>query len=113
VIRTGGIHGARLYDLFGRILSFGRDNAIRAQLIGLAAPAPSEKVLDVGCGTGTLALAMKSRIGTGEVDGIDASAEMIEVANEKALKAGVQVNFRIASDRSDPVLGRFVRPGDQ
>jgi demethylmenaquinone methyltransferase/2-methoxy-6-polyprenyl-1,4-benzoquinol methylase/phosphoethanolamine N-methyltransferase len=90
------LHGARWYDLFGTIITFGRDKAIREQFIRLAAPAHGEKVLDVGCGTGTLALALKSRVGTGEVHGIDASPEMIEVAKGKAAKAGADIDFQVA-----------------
>ncbi len=90
------LHGARWYDLFGRVISFGRDKASREKLIELAAPAPGEKVLDVGCGTGTLALALKSSVGTGEVHGIDASPEMIEVARDKAAKVGCDIDFRVA-----------------
>src|SRR5919202_1046390 len=90
------LHGARWYDLFGTVISFGRDKAIREKLVELAAPAPGETVLDVGCGTGTLALALKSRVGTGEVHGIDASPEMIQVAKQKATKAGADVDFRVA-----------------
>jgi demethylmenaquinone methyltransferase/2-methoxy-6-polyprenyl-1,4-benzoquinol methylase/phosphoethanolamine N-methyltransferase len=90
------LHGARCYDLFGRLISFGRDKAIREKFIELAAPTPDEKVLDVGCGTGTLALALKSSVGTCEVHGIDASPEMIEVAREKAAKAGSDTDFQVA-----------------
>src|SRR5215216_3877908 len=79
VIRAGGIHGARLYDLFGRIVSLGRDKAVREKLIELAAPLPGEKVLDVGCGTGAVAIAIKSRVGASEVHGIEATPEMIQV----------------------------------
>src|SRR5207245_4642747 len=89
------LHGARWYDLVGTVISFGRDKAIREKLIELAAPAPGEKVLDVGCGTGTLALALKSSVGTGEVHGIDASPEMIDVAKEKAAKAGADIEFQV------------------
>jgi demethylmenaquinone methyltransferase/2-methoxy-6-polyprenyl-1,4-benzoquinol methylase/phosphoethanolamine N-methyltransferase len=87
------IHWARWYDLLGGI-PFMR--AIREKLVELAAPAPGEHVLDVGCGTGTLAIALKSRVGGGEVHGIDASAEMIAVARAKAAKAGSDVGFQVA-----------------
>jgi ubiquinone/menaquinone biosynthesis C-methylase UbiE/catechol 2,3-dioxygenase-like lactoylglutathione lyase family enzyme len=90
------LHGARWYDLFGGVISFGRDKAIREQLIELAEPSPGENVLDVGCGTGSLAIAIKSRVGAGEVHGIDASPEMIQVAREKAARGGLDIDFRVA-----------------
>jgi ubiquinone/menaquinone biosynthesis C-methylase UbiE len=90
------LHWARWYDLFGSLVSFGRVKAIRETLVAVAAPAPAEQVLDVGCGTGTLALALSSRVGTGVVHGIDASPEMIEVARQRAAKAGSALDFRVA-----------------
>ena len=96
--KTAGrvIHWARYYDLFGKVISFGRDKAIRQKLVELAAPAPGESVLDVGCGTGTLAIAIMPRVGEGEVHGIDASPEMIEVAQEKARKTRSEIAFQVA-----------------
>lgn len=93
--RTAGrvIRRARWYDLLGKIPFL---RALRETLIELAAPASGEHVLDVGCGTGTLAIALASRAGPGKVHGIDASPEMIEVAREKAAKAGVDVDFQLA-----------------
>jgi ubiquinone/menaquinone biosynthesis C-methylase UbiE len=104
--KTAGrvIHRARWYDLFAMVISFGRDRAIRDKLIELAAPAPGENVLDVGCGTGTLAVAVEPKVGTGEVHGIDASPEMIEVASEKSAKHGSGIDFRVALIETIPFL---------
>ena len=87
------LHWAHCYDLLGHARFL---RATRETLLELAAPAPGERALDVGCGTGVLALALASRAGSGSVCGIDASPEMIGVAKQKAAKAGAAVDFRIA-----------------
>ncbi len=99
------IHWARFYDLFGRLVWF--DKPIRERLVALASPAAGESVLDVGCGTGTLAIAMRSKVGEGEVHGIDASPEMIEVAREKAAKAGSDVDLQVALIEEIPFPAAF------
>lgn len=85
------LHQPWLYDLLGAKMSKGRDT-----LLELAAPKPDEAVLDVGCGTGTLALAIAAGTGAADVTGIDASAEMIDMARRKAAKAGSGVTFQVA-----------------
>jgi ubiquinone/menaquinone biosynthesis C-methylase UbiE len=88
------LHGAAGYDLLAGLLTFGRESRFREFMLRLAALNPGETVLDVACGTGTLAIAAKRRVGTmGSVTGIDASAEMIERARHKADRAGLEVTF--------------------
>ena len=91
------IRWARFYDLATWLMSFGREPGIRRMTIELAGIVEGERVLDVGCGTGTLAIAARRPTGpAGEVHGIDPSAEMIAVAREKAAKAGVDAQFQTA-----------------
>jgi len=69
---------------------------MREMTLDLARIAPGEKVLDVGCGTGTLTIAAKARAGAnGEVHGIDAAPEMIEVARRKATEQETDIDFRV------------------
>ncbi|MEO6525474.1 MAG: methyltransferase domain-containing protein [Gemmatimonadaceae bacterium] len=94
---------ARYYDLLVWVLTFGRERAFRERTLDLARVAPGESVLDVACGTGSLALAAKRRVGVGgAVHGIDASPEMIAVATAKVRKAGVAVDIRDALAESLP-----------
>jgi ubiquinone/menaquinone biosynthesis C-methylase UbiE len=91
------IHGAFRYDLLIWLVSLGREQTYREKALDLVGLKPGESVLDVGCGTGTLAIAARRRVGlTGIVHGIDASPEMIARARKKAKKVGLEVTFENA-----------------
>lgn len=91
------LHAARGYDLFAWVFLRGREEAFRERTLELGRLAPGESVLDVGCGTGTLAIRAASHVGpTGSVHGIDPSPEMIARARKKAAKANVAVAFETA-----------------
>lgn len=91
------LHSALAYDATVWLFMLGRERAFREKLVDLARLAPGETVLDIGCGTGTLAIAAKRRVGaSGRVAGVDASPEMIERATRKARRASVDVEFRNA-----------------
>jgi ubiquinone/menaquinone biosynthesis C-methylase UbiE len=88
------LHSAVGYDLLPWLLLLGRERAFRERLVRLARLEPGQSVLDIGCGTGSLAIAAKRRGGrSGTVEGIDASLAMVARARRKASKAGVDVPF--------------------
>lgn len=89
------LHRPFLYDFFLWLVSLGRERAYREKTLDLAELKAGESVLDIGCGTGTLAVAAKRRVGpAGRVCGVDASLEMLARARRKACKAAADVDFR-------------------
>ena len=54
------------------------------------------KVLDVGTGSGCIAISLKKAHPEWQVTGIDISPEAIEVAKENAKRNGVKVEFKLA-----------------
>jgi ubiquinone/menaquinone biosynthesis C-methylase UbiE len=97
------LHAAAAYDLLIWIITLGRERTFRENMLRLAHLEPGESVLDVGCGTGSLAIVAKRQVGpTGSVYGVDASPEMVARAEKKARKRGVAVVFKKAFAQSLP-----------
>jgi SAM-dependent methyltransferase len=63
----------------------------------VAAPAPGERALDIGCGFGDTTQQLAERVGaTGSALGVDAAPRFIETAREEAAQAGVRnVRFEV------------------
>ena len=103
------LHRAFTYDFVVWLFTRGGERTFRNKLLELARVEPGESVLDVGCGTGTLAVAARRRVGpSGIVCGIDASPQMVARATTKARKAGVDVAFSRAFAQTLPFpAGRF------
>ncbi len=88
---------ARHYDMFVNIFTLGQMRAVRSKTVDLGGIRSGDRVLDVGCGTGDLTLAAAARASAqGEVVGIDASPEMIQVARQKAGRHGAAARFDVA-----------------
>jgi demethylmenaquinone methyltransferase/2-methoxy-6-polyprenyl-1,4-benzoquinol methylase/phosphoethanolamine N-methyltransferase len=90
------LHWAASYDLMSNLFGLGVNRPNSRMVIELANVKPGDAVLDVGCGTGNLTLTAQTYAGpNGKVHGIDASAEMIELARKKASRLGSPVVFEI------------------
>jgi SAM-dependent methyltransferase len=85
---------AELLDLDAEVL-----HSYLSDLIGwvheLAADTPRRRILDVGAGTGTGALALVQRFDGAEVIALDMSAPMLDRLRHKALDLGVADRIRI------------------
>ena len=88
--RASGLQDAASYDgvseTFGR-LSDRFSAPLARRLVDAAQVRPSQRVLDVGTGTGVVALEAAARVGAeGSVLGIDISEEMLATARAKAAR---------------------------
>ncbi len=79
-----------LYDPFVKLL--GGDSARRV-LLDEAALRPGQRVLDLGCGTGTLATLIKQLHPEVDVVGLDPDPKALARARRKADRAAVSVQF--------------------
>src|SRR5215216_5176906 len=79
-----------LYDPFTKLVGF---DGIRRALLQQAALRPDFRVLDVGCGTGTLAVLIKRLNPSIDVVALDPDPKALVRGRRKAERAGVSVRF--------------------
>ena len=110
-----------LYDPVNRLLGVRR---IHRRLLDQAAVRPGQRVLEIGCGTGSLLLAAKHAQPAAVVVGLDPDLAALARAHRKARRRGVAVQLDrgyadelpYADDSVDVVLSSFMLhhvPADQ
>ena len=80
------------YDWGLSLISLGHINKIRKHIVDNFI-IPGDKVLDIGCGTGTLAVMMAAK--GASVEGFDISKSMLAVAEEKVRSANLEHNVTL------------------
>ncbi|OGS49115.1 MAG: hypothetical protein A3K68_01685 [Euryarchaeota archaeon RBG_16_68_13] len=70
-----------------------REGPMKARLVSQMAPRPGQTVLDLGCGTGTLAILLKQAEPRARVVGLDADRRILVIARAKAAAAHVDIEW--------------------
>ncbi|HVH08114.1 MAG TPA: class I SAM-dependent methyltransferase [Myxococcota bacterium] len=70
-----------------------REKTLKGRLLDQAAIGRGHRVLDVGCGTGTLAILAKQRHPDAQVVGLDGDPKVLAIARAKIARAGVDVEL--------------------
>ena len=78
-----------VYDVAVGLLT--RERRWRSELIRLVDPQPGDRILDVGCGTGTLLVRLGKLEPEAELIGLDPDPDVIRIAGKKAARQGVDV----------------------
>jgi cyclopropane fatty-acyl-phospholipid synthase-like methyltransferase len=81
----------RAFDPLVRVTM--RERRFKRELLDQAAIKPGQRVLDLGCGTGMLAILAKERAPDAEVVGLDGDAAILKQARSKAEAVGLEVRF--------------------
>jgi ubiquinone/menaquinone biosynthesis C-methylase UbiE len=87
----GGSALTPFYDILHRFSGLG---AVHEKMISMAELQPGQRVLDIGCGTGNLLLALGRDEQGVEIEGLDPDARALAKAARKAHRAGVAASWR-------------------
>lgn len=93
----------RLTPLFDRVVhATMRESTFKRSLVEQAELRPGQRVLDLGCGTGTLALLISEHEPGCEVTGLDADPDILRLARAKAEEHGADIEFQEALSTEMP-----------
>lgn len=92
-----------LTPLYDRVVAMTtRERTFKRALLDQAGIEPGQNVLDVGCGTGTLAIAAQQQRPGVQVAGLDADPAVLAIAARKARDAGADIAFDLGRSSSLP-----------
>src|SRR4051795_1725368 len=94
----------RIYDPILAITA--RESAFKRRLLEHARIKDGEAVLDLACGTGTLAIEIKKANPKAKVSAIDGDHAILAKAEQKAKEAGVRIGFQRGLSNELPYDGR-------
>jgi ubiquinone/menaquinone biosynthesis C-methylase UbiE len=94
-----------LYDSGVALLT--REKIWRNELLLGLSPLPGDAILDVGCGTGSLAILLKQAQPDARIVGLDPDAEALAIAKRKAKAAGVEIDWQQGFAHDAVKLGSF------
>lgn len=100
-----------LTPLYDPLLKWGmREATFKRKLIQRANIQPHMKVLDLGCGTGTLTLMLKQAHPEANVTGLDGDSQVLDIARQKSRGIDIQWDEGLASSLPypDSVFDRVV-----
>jgi len=99
-----------LTPLYDSILSiFLREKYWKDGFLHRVAPGPGERILDIGCGTGTLLLWIKRKSPNSEVIGLDPDDDALERARAKAEYLDIKIHF-IQGYAENPPVDPVLKP---
>lgn len=70
-----------------------REKRWRARLLAQVNPQPGDRILDVGCGTGSFAVMLKQSAPEAHIVGLDPDQDALATAEAKRASAGLDVTF--------------------
>ena len=81
-----------------------REKRWRSDLLRFAEPRPGERIVDIGCGTGTFAIALKQAAPESIVLAVDPDPAVLEIARAKAEVADTEIRwFEAMGDELDGI----------
>jgi ubiquinone/menaquinone biosynthesis C-methylase UbiE len=82
-------------------------NKMRATVIDALDPAPGQRLLELGCGSGRLAIEIKRRCPDVAISAVDGNRDILAIARDRAKKAGLEIDFTVGDITRCPLEGPY------